>query len=95
MMVQTGMSTAFPPNTPAIMVSGPISVDVDFTEHSFGDKRPTNLSCAGTVTAHSFHTGIANMLLMDGTVRSASNQTDLKIWRAFGTRAGGEVVGEF
>ncbi len=39
--------------------------------------------------------GIVNGLLMDGSVRSISNSIDQIIWRALGTRAGGEPIGEY
>ena len=47
------------------------------------------------VTARSHHTGIVNSLLMDGAVRSISENIDINVWRALGTRNSGEVVGEF
>ncbi len=34
-------------------------------------------------------------LLMDGAVRSISENIDLGTWHSLGTRAGGEVVSEF
>ena len=45
------------------------------------------------MTARSYHTGLANVLLMDGSVRSVSNSVSLPAWRAAGTRAGGETIG--
>jgi hypothetical protein len=32
---------------------------------------------------------------MDGSVRSVNSSISLPVWRALGTRAGGEVVPEF
>jgi len=43
----------------------------------------------------SYHTGMANFCLADGSVRSASDNIDLNVWRGVGTAAGGEVLGEF
>lgn len=61
---------------------------------------PNRRSCGffptkATMTASSFHTGGVNMTLCDGSVRFASQNVDLQIWRAVGTRAGGEFNGEF
>jgi prepilin-type N-terminal cleavage/methylation domain-containing protein/prepilin-type processing-associated H-X9-DG protein len=43
--------------------------------------------------AMSFHPGGMNVLLGDGSVRFLKNSIDLAIYRALGTRAGGEVIG--
>ena len=48
----------------------------------------------GVFQATSHHSGGVNCLLMDGSCRFVSNHIDLGIWRAFATRAGGELVGE-
>ncbi len=52
-------------------------------------------SCDGVYPPTSRHTGVIQALLADGTVRAISENIDLGIWRALGSRAGGEVVGEF
>ena len=41
------------------------------------------------------HTGGAQVQLGDASVRFVSENIDLGVWRALGTRAGGEVLGEF
>lgn len=93
MLVQTGMTTAFPPNTKGPYLNSGTTVDVDYMSTRLGNSA-TNLSY-GAVTARSFHTGIAHILLMDGSVRAASSSIDLQLWRSLGTRSKGEVVGEF
>lgn len=40
----------------------------------------------------SWHPGGANVLLADGHVRFIRERVNLQVWRAIGTRAGGEVV---
>ncbi len=40
----------------------------------------------------SFHPGGVNLLLLDGSVRFVKATTNLSIWNALGTRAGGEVI---
>jgi prepilin-type N-terminal cleavage/methylation domain-containing protein/prepilin-type processing-associated H-X9-DG protein len=87
---ETGFTTAFPPNTQSPMVSGGKTYDVDFvsaTESNTGDTY-------AAVTARSFHSGGVNALLMDGSVRFVRCTISMVTWRALGTRAGGEVVGE-
>jgi len=49
----------------------------------------------GFYVARSNHPGGVNALLGDGSVRFLSEAIDLNTWRALGTCAGGEVVGQF
>lgn len=93
MLVQTGMTTTFPPNTSAIATDGTSTFDVDFINTRLGTSA-TNISY-GMITSRSFHAGMANVLMMDGAVRAIGSQTDLALWRSLGTRAGGEIVGDF
>lgn len=43
----------------------------------------------------SYHVGGAQYAMGDGSVRFISENIDLNLYRALGTRAGGEVTGEF
>jgi prepilin-type N-terminal cleavage/methylation domain-containing protein/prepilin-type processing-associated H-X9-DG protein len=61
---------------------------------------PNDLSCMYppsriSTTANSRHTGGVQILLCDGSVRFVSENIDLKVWRALGTRNGGEVISSF
>jgi prepilin-type processing-associated H-X9-DG protein len=88
---ETGFTTAFAPNTAVQISSGGTTYDVDFvsaTEANAGDTY-------AAVTARSYHSGGVNVLLMDGSVRFVGNGIALATWRALGTRAGGEVVGNY
>ncbi|MFO0900308.1 MAG: DUF1559 domain-containing protein [Pirellulales bacterium] len=91
MFVQTGMSTAFAPNTQVPFAQGDTTYDVDFMSSRLGVSA-TAISY-GAATARSFHPGLANYLLMDGSVQSASSDIDRRVWQALGTREGGEVIG--
>jgi prepilin-type N-terminal cleavage/methylation domain-containing protein/prepilin-type processing-associated H-X9-DG protein len=56
--------------------------------------------CTGTTTninmsARSYHTGGANAAFCDGSVRFIANTIDPVTWLALGTRAGGEVFGDY
>lgn len=62
------------------------------------DYAPISTSCSSgdnAVYARSRHVGGAHFLLGDGAVRFISNNVDTSTFRALGTRAGGEVLGEF
>jgi prepilin-type N-terminal cleavage/methylation domain-containing protein len=43
----------------------------------------------------SYHTGVVNSLLGDGSVRTINNGINLMTYQALGTRAGGEPAGDF
>lgn len=90
---QTGFTTTFTPNTFVPFHSGGITHDVDFNSSREG-KTVDRITYAA-VTSRSYHTGIVNVLLMDGSVRSVSNFIRLSTWRALGTRNGGEFVGDY
>jgi prepilin-type processing-associated H-X9-DG protein len=47
---------------------------------------------AAHIAARSFHPGGVNVSFCDGSVRFIKSSTNLTVWRALGTRAGGEVV---
>jgi prepilin-type N-terminal cleavage/methylation domain-containing protein len=89
---QNGFTTTFTPNkkVPYPAAGG---YDVDYLSAEEGDS-PVDITYAA-VTSRSYHTGIVQTLLMDGSCRAISNNIDLGVWRALGTRNGGEVVGDF
>ena len=45
--------------------------------------------------SRSHYTGGAHSILKDGSARFISDSISQVVWRSLGTRAGGEVVGEF
>lgn len=56
----------------------------------------SSTSTAGTYSAaRSYHTGGVHVCMADGAVRFVSDNINLGTWQALGSRAGGEVLGEF
>jgi prepilin-type N-terminal cleavage/methylation domain-containing protein len=49
----------------------------------------------GHLAARSYHEGGAHVVLGDGSVRFASENVDDNLWRAVGSKAGNEVIGEW
>jgi prepilin-type N-terminal cleavage/methylation domain-containing protein/prepilin-type processing-associated H-X9-DG protein len=47
---------------------------------------------AAHIAARSYHPGGANIVYADGSVHFAKNSVNLNVWRAVGTKAGGEVI---
>jgi prepilin-type N-terminal cleavage/methylation domain-containing protein len=88
---QTGFTTTFPPNARVPFATGGTTYDIDYTSAE-EDLAATTFA---SVVSRSYHAGIVSALLMDGSVRSISSNINSRIWRSLGTRAGGEVVGDF
>jgi prepilin-type N-terminal cleavage/methylation domain-containing protein len=87
---QTGFTTALSPNTvvPFTDDDGD-TYNVDFVSSLEG--RAANLLTYAAVTSRSGHQGSINALRMDGSVRPVRQDIHLSVWRALGTRAGGEI----
>ena len=90
----SGFTTTLNPNTRVTCVVGGATYDwCDYNSWQEGTL-PLTISYAA-VTSRSYHTGCVNSAMMDGTVRTISENIDITIWRALSTRAGGEIVGDF
>jgi hypothetical protein len=87
---ETGFTTCFAPNTIVPYNYESATYDVDFvsTKESPIGSAPTYAA----VTSRSFHSGLVQAALMDGSVRAMSDGIDLAVWRAMGTRNGDEPV---
>ncbi|MBL8818396.1 MAG: DUF1559 domain-containing protein [Planctomyces sp.] len=92
--IHTGFTTTFGPNTevPYLAADGR-TYDIDVSSSREG--RSATEVTYGVITARSYHTGIVNALLMDGSVKSIADSIDLTTWRNLGARADGQVIGEF
>lgn len=90
MVLQSGMTTAFPPNTVIPFSVAGVQHDIDFTASRLGTST-TNQTYV-VVTSRSYHPGGTNTSFLDGSVRFIKNSTAKPIWRALGTRQGAEVI---
>lgn len=89
---QTGFTTTFGPNTMVPYTTGGTTYDLDYTSAEEGESSSPTYAA---ITSRSYHGGLVHSLLADGSVRGISNNIDLTIWRALGTRAGREPVAGF
>jgi len=90
----SGFTTVATPNTNIKYEFGGVTYQhVDFSSQQEA-KSPTAPSYS-LVTSRSYHTGMVSSAMADGSVRSISENINSGVWRALGTRSGGEVVGEF
>jgi prepilin-type N-terminal cleavage/methylation domain-containing protein/prepilin-type processing-associated H-X9-DG protein len=81
-------STVNPTNTPVPDVQQYQGISIQQAPMTNAGASSGNLFLA----ARSYHSGLVNALLADGSVRSISNSVDASVYRALGSRAGGEVA---
>lgn len=87
-----GFTTTLSPNSDIPWPSGgtPIYPDIDYNSRQ--EATSTAAPTYAVIVSRSYHVGIVNSLLADGSVKSFGDSIDLTVWRALGTRRGGEVV---
>ena len=83
-----------PPINPAYDDEGPPTLVLTNTGPA-GERRVPNNALDHVEDASSRHTAGVNTLLGDGSVRMIRNSITPATWEALGTRAGGEVVGDY
>ncbi len=87
----TGFTTTLTPNTKVPVTISGINYDADVNSRQEGSSA-TIPTCAA-ITSRSHHAGgVVNVALMDGSVRTVNSSVSLVVWRAYGTRNGGEVA---
>lgn len=95
---EAGFTTTFPPNSKTIIqaaVGSTPAIEGDVITRKERNMAGLNQPTYAAVTARSYHVGMVNALLMDGSVRTISDTIDRAVWRDVGTRLGGEVVDGF
>lgn len=88
-----GFTTTLTPNTFVPFNDGGTPLDVDY--NSWQEGRLGGGPTYAVITSRGYHTGSVNAAFADGSVRGISDSISLSVWRGLGTRAGGEVLGEF
>ncbi|HEY1186170.1 MAG TPA: DUF1559 domain-containing protein [Gemmata sp.] len=83
-----------PPINPSYDNEGPPTLCLTNTGTAADGRVPNNALDHVEDTTSNHSQGV-NFLLCDGSVRSIQNSIDPATWQALGTRAGGEVVGDY
>lgn len=86
----SGFTTVLTPNTKVASGVPGARDEADFNSRQEGSS--ATLATYAAITARSYHSGLVNAALMDGSVRSIRDTIQLNVWRSLGTRHGGEVV---
>jgi len=87
---QTGVTTAFTPNTQVLCTNSGQQYDVDFVGQP--ETQSTTLPTYAAITARSYHRGLVNAAIMDGSVRAVPDSIDRTVWQAISTRGAGEAT---
>jgi len=84
-----GFTTVFPPNTKVPYNFGGKLYDIDVNTRQEGSSltQPTYAA----ITSRSYHPSVVNVALMDASVQTIYQSIDPIVWRAIGTRSGGET----
>jgi hypothetical protein len=85
-----GFTTVFAPNTRVPHTVGGITHDFDFNSRQEGSSATAKTFAA--ITSRSHHNGLVTVSMLDGSTRTVGNDIALDVWRALGTRSGGEAA---
>jgi prepilin-type N-terminal cleavage/methylation domain-containing protein len=89
----SAFTTTLGPNAVVPHTYNGVEYNVDYISQREGKGKTT--PTYAVLTSRSWHPGVVHAALMDDQVRSISENINLGVWRALGTRAGREVVGRF
>jgi hypothetical protein len=87
----TGFTALFSPNTRVEFSVNGRMLDIDYNSWQEGLNGRQGRATYASILSRSFHTGLVNSALLDGSVRSFSSTIDVTAWRSLSTRHGGEV----
>ncbi|REJ91325.1 MAG: DUF1559 domain-containing protein [Planctomycetota bacterium] len=91
-----GVTATLTPNTEVHYTNGTTSyTEMDYNSWQEGRDGSAGSPSYAMITSRSYHKGMVNVALFDGSARSISENIDRNTWWALATRAGKEVLGEF
>jgi prepilin-type N-terminal cleavage/methylation domain-containing protein len=90
-----GFTTLFTPNKETWVTVDERAVDVDYNSWQEGHMGDQGEPTFAAITSRSYHTGLVNMVNLDGSVHSISNEIHRSVWQSMSTRNGGEIIESF
>lgn len=87
---QTGFTGMFGPNADYFCSTPHGDLYADWTSSREG--KTTDQPTYAAVTTRSYHSGLVNSAMMDGSVRVVSDEIELRVWQALCTRAAGDFT---
>ena len=92
----TGITVALAPNTKVSYSSGSeIYEEMDFNSWQEGKNGISGKPTYAMITSRSYHPGVVQVALVDGSARAVTDSIDIQTWHAAGTRHGGEVISDW
>lgn len=89
----TGVTVTLSPNSSVRYTNAGIDYEqMDFNSWQEGRNGSAGNPTYAIITSRSYHTGLVQVALVDGSVRSVTESIDLDIWHAIGTRHGNETI---
>ncbi len=85
-----GFTATFTPNAVVEFAVGGVSYDIDYNSQQEG-KSATQKTFAA-ITSRSYHNGVVNTGMVDGSIRKITDDISLRIWQGLATRDDGEVA---
>jgi type II secretory pathway pseudopilin PulG len=90
----TGSTATMSPNTVVPYDRNGEILDADFNSWQEGKDGANGKPTYAIITSRSYHAGIVQAAMVDGSVQSFASEVALPVWRAAATRAGAENVAE-
>lgn len=90
----TGFTAAMTPNSPVPYVRNGETLDADYNSWQEGRGGMSGKPTYAIVTARSYHAGLVQAAMVDGSVQTIADEITLPVWRAAATRAGGDAAME-
>lgn len=87
----TGFTATMTPNSYVPYTMNGQEVDADFNSWQEGKNGSAGSPTYAMITSRSHHPGQVQVAMMDGSVRSVTDEIELLVWRGMATRDGGEI----